>query len=141
MLEGNDLMTLNSGTVIVDVIAGRGNDTIDARTSTASVALRGGEGDDILRGGSAADTIRFEVFGFRSGNAEHSGDEPLLIAGVSMARGTPNDRMVRSCTTPSPSTDSASEVTHPKAMWAAPIAYERNTTSSSRTCWRSSRAR
>lgn len=56
-LEGDDSMTLNSGTFIVDVIAGRGNDTIDATASTASVSLRGDEGNDTLTGGAGADLI------------------------------------------------------------------------------------
>ena len=54
------------------------------------------------------------------------------IGGVSCARMTPNERMVRSCTSPvSGSTVEPSVSTHPSAMCAAPIAYERNTTSSS----------
>ena len=53
------------------------------------------------------------------------------IGGVSDARSTPNDRIVRSCTSPvSGSTASDSDVTQPSAMCAAPIAYDRSTTSS-----------
>ena len=44
---------------------------------------------------------------------------PLLIAQL---RKTPNERMVRSWTSPSSSTVSASDVTQPRAMWAAPMA-------------------
>ncbi len=57
MRDGDDSMTLNSGSLTVNVIAGRGNDTIDATASTVSVSLRGDEGNDTLTGGAGADLI------------------------------------------------------------------------------------
>ena len=52
-------------------------------------------------------------------------------AGVSTARRMPKDRMVRSSGSPCSSTAMPSERTQPSAMWAAPMQYERRTTSSS----------
>ncbi len=51
-----------------------------------------------------------------------AGSISTSIAGVSIARGTPNERIVRSWTSPAASTASPSDVTQPMAMWAAPMA-------------------
>ena len=52
------------------------------------------------------------------------------IGGVSTARSTPKERIVRSWTTPSPSTVMDSDVTHDAAWCAAPMQYDRSATSS-----------
>jgi hypothetical protein len=51
--------------------------------------------------------------------------------GISADRRTPNDRTVRSWTSPSSDTASPSEHTQPSAAWTAPMQYERRTTRSS----------
>src|SRR5581483_6357368 len=60
-----------------------------------------------------------------------SGSIVTSTGGMSTARRMPNDRMVRSWGTPSSSTAMPSDRTHPSAMWAAPMQYDRSTTSSS----------
>ncbi len=61
-----------------------------------------------------------------------SGSSVTRTGGMSRARMMPNDRMVRSCTSPvSGSTAIDSVSTQPSAMCTAPIAYDRSTTSSS----------
>src|SRR5579884_51723 len=58
------------------------------------------------------------------------GSTTTSMGGVSTARRMPNERMVRSWTSPRSSTAMASLQTQPSAMWVAPMQYDLSTTSS-----------
>ena len=70
----------NNGTVIVNVNAGGGNDTINSRApNLVGATINGGAGDDIIVGTDGADTIpaapaTTAITGFRGGDTIHGGD-------------------------------------------------------------------
>jgi Ca2+-binding RTX toxin-like protein len=88
-LDGNDTIGLATLAIPTLVEAGRGNDSIDAATTTAvAVTLYGGEGNDTIAGGSLGDEIvggaGFDSLAGNAGNDTIDGGEgdDIIVGGL-----------------------------------------------------------